>query len=276
MIKKYLLGIAIGAVLLFSAQNSQAQGVALNTTGAAADTSAMLDVNSTTKGMLVPRMTNAQIGQIHLPATGLLVYQTDGTAGFYYNKGTTTSPSWATLTGAAGAASAGTIIPFASGLPISISTTVSGPGIGGLVGFGNSASTSSSGTSTIDLTGGPGVLQNFAFSMPRSGTITSISAYFSTTTALSLIGTTISISAQLYESTTPDNTFTAVPGAVVTLAPGLSGLIALGTISNGITTGLSIPVTAQTRLLLVYTATASGITTTNTINGYASGGLSIN
>lgn len=61
------------------------------------DASAMLDVTSTTKGFLAPRMTAAQIAAIGSPATGLVVYQTDGTSGFYYNAGTSGSPSWVQL-----------------------------------------------------------------------------------------------------------------------------------------------------------------------------------
>ncbi|WP_308737459.1 hypothetical protein [Paenibacillus sp. PCH8] len=49
----------------------------------------------------------------------------------------------------------------------------------------------------------------------------------------------------------------------------------MGTISNGITTGLAIPVTAQTRLLLVFSATAAGLVLVNTVVGYASGGVNI-
>lgn len=52
------------------------------------DNSAMLEVNSTTKGLLAPRMTSAQRTAISSPAVGLLVYQTDGTDGFYYYDGT--------------------------------------------------------------------------------------------------------------------------------------------------------------------------------------------
>jgi hypothetical protein len=67
----------------------QAQNVGINTTGAVADPSAMLDVVSTTSGVLVPRMTDVQRIAIASPATGLLVYQTNGTQqGYWYFDGT--------------------------------------------------------------------------------------------------------------------------------------------------------------------------------------------
>src|SRR2546423_1281636 len=46
--------------------------------------SALLDLNSSTRGFLVPRMTTAQRTAIAAPALGLMVYQIDGTRGFYY------------------------------------------------------------------------------------------------------------------------------------------------------------------------------------------------
>lgn len=48
------------------------------------DPSAMLHVQATDKGMLVPRMTAAQRVAIANPAEGLLVYQTDASKGFWY------------------------------------------------------------------------------------------------------------------------------------------------------------------------------------------------
>jgi uncharacterized protein (TIGR02145 family) len=62
--------------------------VGINTDNSAPDNSAMLDVKSTSKGMLVPRMTKAQRDAIGSPATGLVIYQTDNTPGFYYYSGT--------------------------------------------------------------------------------------------------------------------------------------------------------------------------------------------
>lgn len=52
------------------------------------DPSSLLDITDTTKGVLVPRMTQIQRDAIIAPATGLLIYQTNNSAGFYYYNGT--------------------------------------------------------------------------------------------------------------------------------------------------------------------------------------------
>jgi hypothetical protein len=56
--------------------------------------SAKLEIASTDKGLLIPRMTASQRAAISNPANGLLVYQTDGTSGFYVNTGSSGSPTW--------------------------------------------------------------------------------------------------------------------------------------------------------------------------------------
>ena len=48
--------------------------------------SAVLDVVSTTKGFLFPRMSETQRNAIGTPATGLMVYQTDGDEGVFIKK----------------------------------------------------------------------------------------------------------------------------------------------------------------------------------------------
>jgi BclB C-terminal domain-containing protein len=125
----------------------------------------------------------------------------------------------------------------------------------------------------LDLTGGPGAVVP-AQTFPVDQTIESITVYSSTTAPLSLVGTTVTVSAQLYTSTTPDNTFTPVPGALAIAAPSLTGVDGIGTISNGITTGLAIPVTARTRGVIVVSITAAGLSLINAVPMYASASIS--
>jgi co-chaperonin GroES (HSP10) len=87
----------IALFLLLTSTLLRAQAVSINTDGAAADPSAMLDVKSTDKGVLVPRMSKAQRELIAAPATGLLVYDTD-TNSFRFFNGT----SWINLGGGGG------------------------------------------------------------------------------------------------------------------------------------------------------------------------------
>jgi len=70
--------------LLFS--DLLAQNVAITDNESySANQSAMLDVYSTTKGMLVPRLTTMAKDTMHLPATGLIIYDTGYNSFFYYN-----------------------------------------------------------------------------------------------------------------------------------------------------------------------------------------------
>jgi trimeric autotransporter adhesin len=63
----------------------RAQNVFINTTGDPAAPSAMLDISSTDKGILVPRMAGFQRAMIINPAQGLLVYDTDSRSFWYYD-----------------------------------------------------------------------------------------------------------------------------------------------------------------------------------------------
>ncbi|MDX1478364.1 MAG: tail fiber domain-containing protein [Saprospiraceae bacterium] len=66
--------------------------VSISTDGAPPDSSAMLDVRSTTRGVLVPRVDSTQRLMIANPANGLLVYDTD-TGTFWFRQDT----SWVEL-----------------------------------------------------------------------------------------------------------------------------------------------------------------------------------
>lgn len=64
---------------------ANAQNVAINGTGALPAASSMLDISSTTRGLLIPRMTSVQRTAIAAPATGLKVYDTTTNTFWYYN-----------------------------------------------------------------------------------------------------------------------------------------------------------------------------------------------
>lgn len=78
---------------------SSAQNIAISTDDTLPDSSAILDVKSTAKGMLIPRMTEAQKLAIGTPANGLIIFQTDKNSGFYYNVGTPAVPYWRVISG---------------------------------------------------------------------------------------------------------------------------------------------------------------------------------
>lgn len=73
-------------ILLFSSSFALSQ-VGIGTTSP--DNSAALDITSTTKGLLTPRLTEVQRLAIVSPSTGLLIYQTNNTTGYWYYNGTT-------------------------------------------------------------------------------------------------------------------------------------------------------------------------------------------
>lgn len=81
---KALKTIFIAGVLMTSYTLS-AQ-IAINTDGTDPDNSAMLDVKSTEKGLLLPRMTTQERNAISSPADGLLIFNTDiGSLDYYYD-----------------------------------------------------------------------------------------------------------------------------------------------------------------------------------------------
>lgn len=73
--KKYLLITLLMGQLAFVTK-IYPQNIAINALGSLPDTSAMLDVSSTNKGFLTPRVTTVQRNAIPLPANGLLIYNT--------------------------------------------------------------------------------------------------------------------------------------------------------------------------------------------------------
>lgn len=85
MKRKFILPVVIFVLTFLSTNFLHAQSVAINTDGTTAHSSAILDVKSTTKGILSPRMTTAQRTAIATPVAGLLVYDTDTNSFLFYN-----------------------------------------------------------------------------------------------------------------------------------------------------------------------------------------------
>ena len=79
--KKLLLVLAI----VFITCHVFSQSLAVNSDGTTANASAMLDVKSTAKGLLPPRMDSTQRNAIASPATGLTIYNTTINAFQVYN-----------------------------------------------------------------------------------------------------------------------------------------------------------------------------------------------
>lgn len=79
--KKALLFLAILAFVV----TGNGQSLAINTDGSPANASAILDVKSTTKGFLPPRLDSTQRNAISSPAAGLVIYNTSINALQCYN-----------------------------------------------------------------------------------------------------------------------------------------------------------------------------------------------
>ncbi|MDM5356503.1 exosporium glycoprotein BclB-related protein [Peribacillus sp. ACCC06369] len=169
------------------------------------------------------------------------------------------------------------MIPFASGVvPIELTSVLGLAETGGLIGFGSSVSgvTIAGGLITI-------AVGDFAFVVPRAGTIESISAFFSATVGV-ILSEDVTVRAQLWRSTTagvPDpnsSTFTPIPGAFVDLAPDFTPLVALGDNASNTNNLISIPVSAGDKLLMVFSLEDSGILVLlDSLTGFASAGIAI-
>jgi hypothetical protein len=86
MKKNLFHSIIVSVVLLARFVPAQAQNVDIGTNTPAY--SAALDISSTDKGLLIPRLTAVQKLAITTPVNGLLIYQTDAAPCLYFYNGT--------------------------------------------------------------------------------------------------------------------------------------------------------------------------------------------
>lgn len=81
---KKLLPATLVALLFISTAQSQ---VSISSPSSAPDPSAMLDIKSTAKGVLVPRMAKDEMANLPAPANGLLIFNTSSSSFWYYKAG---------------------------------------------------------------------------------------------------------------------------------------------------------------------------------------------
>jgi BclB C-terminal domain-containing protein len=231
------------------------------------NSSAQLDIQSTTKGLLIPRMLDSERTAIVAPAAGLLVYQTNGLAGFYYYSGA----EWTRLQNEAPAS--GTIIPYASGAtPITLTSGPSGTNTVSLLGFGSSTEFQLSGTSMRETYG-----LNFAFTMPRDGVISAVSGRFSPV-IIPLFNSfeTFAVQVQVYVAAPESFDFTPLSGANTTLSPHFGRFVGIGSSAWGITSGLNISLVSGQQVLLVFSMSPMGESLfTEVLTGIASASINI-
>ncbi len=77
----FFLFFLIGSISL----DAFAQNIGINATGSTPDSTALLDVSSTSKGVLIPRLSTTQRTTIAGPATSLMVFDTNTVSFWFYN-----------------------------------------------------------------------------------------------------------------------------------------------------------------------------------------------
>ena len=177
---KSLTKIAVLFILIFIISNGNIiaqQGVSVNTTGLPPDNSAILDVSSSTQGVLIPRVSlNTIYDQLSTApnANSLLVYNNFGgplLSGFWYWDQNASPPQWIQAIGPQGFSGATGLTGVTGSTGVTGATGVTGltgalgttgvtglPGVTGITGaIGSTGTTSSTGvTGLTGLTGSTG------------------------------------------------------------------------------------------------------------------------
>lgn len=201
---KYATFTDAGAISFLSSRLSlpASGGVAIGSSSVAA--SALLDVVSTTKGSLLPRMTTTQQNAISSPATGLIIFNTDSNLFSFYN-----GSAWGTMSASSGGS--GTVTSVAQTVPAQFA-------VGG-------SPVTTSGTLAITLTNATGV-SNSPIVLSTNGTVSGLTMNGVTTNnvvgASKIVGTT-SASAETGLSITGSGSVVESTGASITNTISITG-----------------------------------------------------
>lgn len=221
-------------------QATSAQGVAINTDNTDPDASAALDVKSTSKGVLVPRMTQAQRNAISTPATGLMIFQTDNTPGFYYYTGS----AWSAVGGGGSSAS----LQLVATNTASQTVVIGGSGVAPVtVNFANVVTAPTLGTWT----------SNNTFTVGASGAgVYMINVALAATTAtgvaplIAVNGTPVTLGVAITNTNLPTNT-QGRGTANITIALSAGDVVTVQCSNISTTAAATLSTTGTTRLTIV-------------------------
>ena len=256
---------------IFTTFTTMAQSVGINADGSAADTSAMLDVSSTTKGLLPPRLTYAQRNAIASPAAGLIVWCTDcdGIGELQVNNGTT----WTNMVG-------GTASGIFPGAPTSPVATAGNAQVS--VAFNPPASSGVSAIIGYTITSSPGGFTSTGASSPLVVTgLTNGTSYTFTVVATNAVGNSVASTASA--AVTP-RTVPGAPTSPVATAGNAQASIAFNApASNGASAITGYTVTSSPGVFtstgasspLVVTGLTNGISYTFTVVATNAAGSSV-
>jgi len=151
---KQFYALLTGLIISHLTLNAQ---VSINTDASNPDPSAMLDIKSNTKGILIPRVTTAQRTGFTTLADGLLVYDTDTKTFWYYKTGS----GWIQIFGGGGS---GLTLPYSATVNSALTLfaltnsgsgmAISGSSTGNTGVYGSSGTTSGAGLLADNLQGG--------------------------------------------------------------------------------------------------------------------------
>ena len=203
-----------------------------------------------------------------------------GTAGLAGPAGTTGAAGATGATGAAGTAGLGLLLTGVgngSTNPGQL-TTVAGGLTGHVIGLPLSGFVSAPVSGTI-VSGNFTLSDNSTFggliqTLPVAVTFNKMSAILTTETAMSLVGSTLSITAQLYKYPAGGPAATAVAGTTCTFAPALTGIVGIGATSTCSLSAMGASFAAGDAGMVVVSMTAAGLNLIDTLNVDVSVGIS--
>jgi BclB C-terminal domain-containing protein len=105
-------------------------------------------------------------------------------------------------------------------------------------------------------------------------TITGMSARFVSSLGLSLVGSTVDVSAQIWKATGSSGDLQPVAGTKCN-AGSLSSVISVGNVFECTLTNLTVPLQAGDDAVIVFSSTASGLSLLNTVTGYMSASVTL-